>query len=238
MLLTQLDKIYNLDCLSGIKEIPDQSIDCVLTDPPYGINFNSNHRKHSTLKSTNGILNDGVDNTDFLQQIIYELDRVLKPNSHVYWFTRWDRIPLQMPLLQKYFKVKNSLIWKKNNWSMGDLTGAYAGQYESILFCQKGRRKLNEVDGKSRHSDILEFNRVPGNALIHSHQKPLDLIEFLIKKSSNENEIILDPFMGSGTTAIAAMNTNRRFIGFELDEDYFNLSNKRIDNFTDWTMIK
>jgi DNA modification methylase len=94
-----------------------------VADPPYGINFNSNHRKSSYLKTTNGIANDGIHNEEFLSDVVDELNRVLKPNSHVYWFTRWDKVQSQQPLLERYFKVKNSLIWMKNNWSMGDLGG-------------------------------------------------------------------------------------------------------------------
>ena len=134
-----------------------------------------------------------------------------------------------MPMLQEVgFNVKNNIIWMKNSWSMGDLKGSYAGQYECILFCQKGRLELNEVEGKKRHSDILMYDRVSGSNLRHSHQKPLPLIEFLIKKSSTKGGVVLDSFMGSGTTAVACVNTGRQYIGFELDEDYYKLAKKRI----------
>lgn len=160
-------------------------IDLVVTDPPYGINFYSNHSKNKeyrdSLKSVNGILND-KDNIDFLETVAIQLFRLLKQNTHMYWFTRWGKVEEQKPMLERVgFKVKNNLIWMKNNWSMGDLKGAYAGQYECILFCQKGRRELNEVDGKKRHVDILQFDRIPPNKLIHSHQKPVELLELLIK---------------------------------------------------------
>jgi DNA modification methylase len=118
----------------------------------------------------------------------------------------------------------------KNNWSMGDLKGAYAGQYETILFCQKGRKILNEIDGIKRHSDILQFDRVPPNKLNHSHEKPTDLIEFLIKKSSFVNDVVFDCFLGSGTTAVSCINTNRNFIGIEKDWDYCVVANKRIED--------
>lgn len=228
----KLNYIYQMDCLEGMKLIPDNSIDLVIADPPYGIEYYSNWSKddkyRNKVKSVNGIKNDDKDNTEFLSKVLFEIDRVLKPNSHIYWFTRWDRIALQQPLIERHFKLKNALVWMKNNWSMGDLTGAYAGQYESILFAQKGRRYLNEVDGKRRHTDILQFDRVPPNKLRHSHEKPEALIEFLIRKSSDENDVILDPFCGSGTTAVAAINTNRNFIGFEIDEEYCQIAIDRI----------
>src|SRR5690625_4424208 len=216
-----------------MKRIPDESVDLIVTDPPYGINYYSNWSKdreyRGSVKSVEGIRNDGADNIDFLSEVISELDRVLKDDRHLYWFTRWDRVHVYLPILEKHFKLKNAIIWKKNNWSMGDLQGAYAGQYEVILFAQKGRRILNEVDGRKRHPDILEYDRVPASRLRHSHEKPEELIEFLIQKSSNEGEIILDPFAGSGTTAVCATKLGRGFITTELDGEYFEIAKRRID---------
>lgn len=224
----ELNRIYNEDCIEGIRRMADESVDLVIADPPYGIDFRSGHRKKSELKSIHGIANDGFENGGFLAEVLSEIDRVLKPNSHIYWFTRWDRVALQYPLLERHFKVKNAIVWMKNNWSMGDLQGAYAGQYESILFAQKGRRSLNEVGGRTRHADILQYNRVPSGKLRHSHEKPEDLIEFLIRKSSNEGETILDPFCGSGTTAVCAKKLKRKFITFELDSDYTEIAYQRV----------
>lgn len=219
-------------------EIEGGCIDLVVTDPPYGINFNSNHSKskeyRDNLKSVDGILNDGKDNLNFLEEVATELFRLLKDNTHLYWFTRWDKVEEQKPMLEQIgFKVKNNIIWMKNNWSMGDLKGAYAGQYECILFCQKGRRELNEVDGKKRHSDILQFDRISPNKLLHSHQKPVELLELLIKKSSNENDIVLDPFMGCASTAVAAIKSGRKFLGFELDEKHYETANNRLKEYND-----
>ncbi|MCD9024341.1 DNA methyltransferase [Cohnella silvisoli] len=125
--------------------MPDEYADVAIVDSPYGIDFHSNFRKVSSLSTTEGIANDGKDNAGFLAEVIAEIHRILKPNSHIYWFTRWDKVPEHQPLLERHFSIKNSLIWMKNNWSMGDLFRAYAGQYENIIFAQKGRRLLNEV---------------------------------------------------------------------------------------------
>lgn len=226
----ELNRIYQHDCIEGMRMLPGDSVDLAIVDPPYGINFRSNHRKSGDLKTTvEGIANDGTDNGAFLSAVIDELSRVLKPDAHVYWFTRWDKVPEQQPLLERHFRVKNSLIWMKNNWSMGDLLGAYAGQYENIIFAQKGRKFLNEVDGKSRHPDILQFDRVSPSKLRHSHEKPEELIEFLIRKSSAPGDIVLSPFCGSGTDCVAAVKTDRQFISFELDRDHIETANKRLD---------
>jgi len=229
----ELNRVYQRDCIEGMRLLPDESVDLIIADPPYGIDYNSNWSKDSAyrnkVKTVDGIQNDGFDNNDFLADVLAEINRVLKPNSHIYWFTRWDRILHQQPLIEKHFKLKNALVWMKNNWSMGDLTGAYAGQYESILFAQKGRRTLNEVSGKRRHTDILQFDRIPANKLRHSHEKPEDLVEFLIRKSSNEGEIVLDPFCGSGTTAACSAKLNRQFVTFELDSEFIKIANTRLD---------
>ena len=232
--MTKVEKIIHGDCIEVLSGLPESSVDLVLTDPPYGIDFNSNwstdtaYRKAN--KSVDGILNDGKDNSGFLSDVIDELSRVMKDDSHIYWFTRWDKVPEQLPLLERYFNVKNAIIWKKNNWSMGDLQGAYAGQYEVILFAHKGRRILNEVDGKRRHPDILSYDRIPSTRLRHSHEKPEELIEFLMRKSSDVGEVVLDPFAGSGTTAAVAKRLGRDFITIELDEDYVGITRERVAN--------
>lgn len=225
-----MNEIYNGDCLKFMGNMNDNTVDLVVTDPPYGIDFNSNRRVKSDLKSTKGILNDGIDNLPFLESVALELYRVLKDDSHLYWFTRWDKLEEQIPMLRKAgFSVKNNLVWMKNSWSMGDLKGAYAGQYECIIFCQKGSLELNEVNGRKRHSDILVYDRVASSKLKHSHEKPIPLIDMLIRKSSEENQLVFDPFLGSGTTAVAAHGCNRNYKGCELDKKHYMTAKQRIE---------
>jgi DNA modification methylase len=137
-------------------------------------------------------------------------------------------VKVQQPLLERYFTVKNSLIWDKNGVSMGDLKGAYASSYENILFAHKGRRELKPVDGQQRHKDILPFNRVPSCRLVHNHQKLVELLEFLIRKSSNEGDLVLVPFCGSGSEVVAAKRMGRRFLSFELVPEYVAIANERL----------
>lgn len=115
---------------------------------------------------------------------------------------------------------------KKNNHTAGDLNNAFGRKYELIFLVNKGQKNFN---GK-RLTDVWSFDRVPHEHLIHQNQKPLSLIEQCIEKHSYENDLIFDGFMGSGTTAIAAMNTNRKFLGCELDKGYFDVAQKRIAN--------
>ena len=190
----------------------------VLTDPPYGMNFQSDHRKTKYEKIK------GDSNLDWLDDFVNEIYRVSKPNTAHYVFCSFHHIDKFKQSIEKKFKVKNVLTWVKNNTSMGDLKGDFAPKTEFIIFFHKGRKLIN---GK-RDPNVLEFKKTRNE--LHPTQKPVDMIEYMIGKFSDEGDLILDPFMGSGTTGIACLNTNRIFIGMELDETYFNIAKERIDN--------
>lgn len=211
--------LVNNDCIKHFQTIEDESIDLIISDPPYNIKFKSNRRKikYKSIENDN--------NFDWLDAFVNNSYRTLKDNSHFYCFCSFHNVDIFKQAIQKHFKVKNILIWSKNNTGMGDLYCDYAPKFEMIIFAVKGKRKLN---GK-RDSNILEFKRT-GNKL-HSTQKPIDLIEYLVTKSSNVNDIVLDPFAGSGTTAIASFNTDRSCICVEMNDDCFEVMNDRVRNY-------
>ena len=171
-----------------------------------------------------------------ISTIINPADSILIPNpetingtlkrftQHLIGFgTKTEQLQTLCLLMIAIFTIKNILIWEKNNTSMGDLKGDYAPKYEMILFATKGRRLLNG----GRDPNIVKFART-GNKL-HPTQKPVELISYLVNKSSKENDIVYDPFMGSGTTAEAAYDSNRNYIGSEIDEIYYEISLTRVD---------
>ena len=205
------------DCLDEMKKIPDGSVDMVLTDPPYGMSFQSNYRK----EKYNTIKND--DSLDWMNEFVSQSYRVAKNNTAHYVFCSFHNIDIFKQAFEKKFKIKNILVWEKNNTSMGDLKADFAPKIEFILFLQKGRRLIN---GK-RDPNIFKFART-GNKN-HPTEKPVDLNEYLLSKFSDETETVLDPFMGSGTTGVACKNLNRNFIGIELDETYYNIAKERIE---------
>lgn len=213
--MIELNKVYNEDCLQGIKNIDDKSIDLLLTDIPYGMDFQSNHRKEKHLK----IANDN--NIDWFEDWIKEIDRTCKDDAHLYIFCSHHKVEYFKYHIEKYRKVKNILIWQKNNTGMGDLYGDYAPQYEMILFCSNGNKKLNG----GRDSNIIKANRTQND--LHPTEKPVNLMEYFINKSSIENVLVLDTFAGSGSTLIAAKQTKRQFIGFEIENKYIAIINKR-----------
>jgi site-specific DNA-methyltransferase (adenine-specific) len=222
--MLELNKIYNMDCLEGMKYIEDESIDLIVTDPPYLMNYKTNYRKIKNHKFCKTILNDN--NPNLISKYIKECHRILKNNSAMYIFCNQNKIDFFKQELEKYFKIKNLIVWIKNNWTAGDLKAAYGKQYEFIFYVNKGRREIN---GK-RLTDVWYFKRVAGKQQLHQNQKPLDLIKQCILKSSNEGDLVFDGFMGSGTTAIACKELNRNFIGFELDKEYFDIANKKLEN--------
>jgi len=217
-LTLNVNSIYNGDCLELMKKIPNESIDMILTDPPYGIGFRSGHRKnkYDTIK------ND--DNLDWLDGFVDETYRVAKNNTAHYIFCSFHNIDVFKTAFQKKFIVKNILVWVKNNTTAGDLKGNFASRTEFILFLQKGKRYIN---GK-RSDNVLKYKRT--NNKLHPTEKPVPLLKHLIEKFSNTNDIVLDPFAGSGSTLVAAKEMNRRFIGIEIDKKYFETAKNRLES--------
>lgn len=205
------------DCFLLNDNIEDGSIDLIVTDPPYGMNFQSSRRKVKHKK----IEND--ENLDWLDEWFVKQYSLLKANSHAYVFCSFHNVTRFIEASKlSGFELKNLLIWYKNNHGSGDLTGDYAPQYEFILFLTKGRRILN---GK-RISNVIRCPKTSNEN--HPTEKPYELIQLLVDKSSSVGEIVLDNFFGSGSTAIACHNLGRRFIGHEIDEERFKQSQKRL----------
>ena len=220
----ELNKIYNEDCIEGMKNISDNSIDLIVTDPPYLVKYKTGRRKDNSHKFTKEILND--DNEQLLKDYIKECHRIMKNDTAMYMFCSSNKVDFFKQELEKYFIIKNMIIWVKNNHTAGDLQSAFGRKYEIVFLVNKGRSKFNGT----RLTDVWEFKRVAGKGQLHQNQKPVEMIEQCIEKHSNENDVVFDGFMGSGTTAIACINTNRNYIGFELDEEYYETSIKRINN--------
>lgn len=217
--------LINGDCITGMDKLIKRGVkvDMILTDPPYLMNYKTNGRKNKNHKFTDTIQNDN--NPNIIIDAIKRCSLLLKDGGAFYCFCNDVKIDFFKQNIERYFTVKNILIWEKNNGTIGDLTGSYRKSAEFIIFATNGRHILN---GK-RDKDVLHFKRVPSNKLVHQNQKPLKLIKYLINKSSNPGDIILDCFMGSGTTGVACRHMRREFIGFEIDETYYKIANKRVN---------
>lgn len=236
--MIELDKIYNDDCLVGMQNIPDNYIDCVICDLPYGTTQNE------------------WDSIIPLDELWEQYKRICKPNAAIVLFSQQ---PFTAKLIMSNIKMfRYEWIWEKDN-STGFLNAKRMPLkiHENILVFYESLPTYNPImrtgfkpyfskrkkpqttnyryfkaissgseDGSRYPIDIIQFNK--DKDTFHPTQKPVKLVEYLITTYTNEGDIVLDNCTGSGTTAIAAINTNRRYIGFEKDETYFKLAEKRI----------
>ena len=234
--------------------MPDESVSMILTDPPYGISYQNNftNRKHQVLEGDNGI-----DYEKFARQSY----RVLKENSHAYFFTRFDCYPYHYEcLVQAGFSVKNCMVVEKGTvGGIGDLSGSYANNAEWIIFCQKGRRAFNHttlLQNRKKEGSIFQAGREPSkkyktrfnacwfgseypkatynsvwqkqNGIYHPTVKNVVFLSWLIQTSSQPGELVFDGFMGTGSTALAAISTKRKYLGAEINPGYYETAARRI----------
>lgn len=219
------------DCLELMKDIPDESIDLLVTDPPYKIVQGGCTNKAVRLKGSNQEqLKKGTlfnNNSIKFSEWIPEVYRVLKNNSHCYIMSNDRNINELLNICEKVgFKLLNILVWGKSKHSPNRY---YLKNCEFIVFLRKGKAKnINNMGTKQ----LLLIDNVENKN--HPSEKPIKLMKILIKNSTNEQDKVLDPFMGSGSTGVACVNTNRNFVGIELDEKYFNIAKERIEKCNKW----
>lgn len=247
-------QLHNGDCLEFMKTLEDNSIDLILTDPPYGtLNF--------TKPKWDNVIN--------IEEMFFQLNRIIKKDRAILLF---NQEPFSTLLKYHNLKLfKYDWVWIKNkaggfmNANLKPLknyenisvfshsntrpnknkTGNMLYNPQNLIKERKIKKIKNNKDKESivnqQRKDIIiesKFTNYPTQVLnfnsekntLHPTQKPVDLLEYLIKTYSNENDIVLDFTMGSGSTGIACLNTNRSFIGCELDENYFNIAKDRIEN--------
>lgn len=228
----ELDNIYNMDCLEGMSSIPDGSVDLVVTDPPYRITATGNvngtmggYMNNTELGRKGKIFeNNDIDIEDYLPHF----HRVLKEDAHCYIMCNNLNLPHFFDVVSKSgFRFIKLLVWDKQNKICGRY---YMSQVEHIFLLRKGAdKKINDCGV----SDLISIPNLKEKTMegrnVHDSQKPVELMKVFIECSSLPGEVVLDPFMGSGTTAVAAVESGRRFIGFEIDPEYHRDSLKRLD---------
>lgn len=222
--MLKTNEIYNIDCMEGLKLINDNSIDLVIIDPPYLLNINKVKNVSNMNKYANDLLNlkDGFD----LKVLDLLIQKMKKINIYIYCSKR------QVKDLLNYFSNKNCnheiLTWHKQNPSPL-INNNYLPDTEYILFFREKGVKLYGNYHTKRKYYISLTNKVDKQKYKHPTIKPLELIEYHIENSSKEGDLILDCFAGSGTTLVGAINKNRRYIGFEIDKNYYEIAKKRIE---------
>jgi len=220
--------LWQGDCLELMKNIESDSIDCVINDPPYKTTSRGNSGGTSgMLKDKDFIKGNGGfkhNNLNF-EEVFNELYRIMKDKAHGYLFCNNKNLIMFHHLLENArFNIFKTLIWAKNT----AITNMYyMDNHEYIIFFRKGEsKKINDCGTKS----VLPFSNPKPK--IHPSQKPIKLLEVLITNSTKQGETVLDFTMGSGSTGVACLNTNRQFIGIELDKTYFDIAEKRIKDHT------
>lgn len=231
-------ELYNTDCIAHMRSIPSESIDLIVTDPPYPITArgsagNSGGMMQTDLSKRGKIFEfNDVKISDYAP----EFYRLLKDGSHCYVMTNHvNLIEMLNVFTESGFHFIKSLIWDKGNKIMGTF---YMSQFEYILFFRKGYGKSINNCGTS---DILSIPNKKtkdfgDGSNLHDTEKPIELMKILIENSSNDGDVVLDPFMGVGSTGIACKECNRSFIGCEIDKEYFDIAKQRIDSIREFNI--
>lgn len=225
------------DCLEVLKSIDTGTVDLIVTDPPYGINYKSNKqlgntRSGHTETTREGHYFDAIKGDSVLPTAwLPEAYRVLKNDSAIYVFCRWDKWPeLFSVVIGSGFKPKNMIVMNKSNHGMGDLKGAYANKHELVMYAVKGRHLLRMPRGRPK--DIIDAPvKYSGAKRLHPNEKPVSWLTGFIEESSDEAGVVLDPFMGSGSTGEAALNLSRSFVGVEVEDSYYSIASERLAQF-------
>lgn len=278
--------IYNADCLVAFRELSDNSVDLIATDPPYFLDGMDNDWSHQNLKKKQsrakaigglpvGMKFDpeqGKRLEKFFEQVSRESLRVLKPGGFLISFSQ-GRLYHRLSIAAENagFEVRDMLVWehgggqgkaftqdhfvKKMNLPVDEQesiitklqnrkTPQLRPKFEAILLAQKPKNGtfvnnwlkwntgLIKTDFDVQQTTIFKYNKPNKRKTIdHMTVKPVDLMERLIEVFSIPGQVVLDPFLGSGTTGVAALRTNRKFIGFEIDKNYFDISKKRLQDY-------
>lgn len=221
------NKIIQGDCLSVLRGVPDRSIDLILTDPPYGIDFLStwtdNHDKIENDKMSDWL--------PLMKDFLIEAKRILTDTGCCCCCCGGGGKKPVTALFTieaiKHFHLIQTLVWRK----FIGLGWRYRPSYENILILSKSKDKYNFYDTSKKCSNVIEsINQDIPQEGEHPTKKPVELMARLIAIHSKTDDIILDPFLGSGTTAVACKTLSRRFIGIELSEKYCEIARKRLAN--------
>ena len=233
------------DCLELLKTLPAGSVDAVVTEPPYGHNNNNNgdliSRREAALgrgdydaaRDDRPIANDGTEANELVRAAFAEFARLLVPGGCCCCcccggggpdpqFARWSL------WLDEVLEFKQMVVWDKGPMGMG---WHYRRSYETVLVAQKSGSACKWYDDSKRVENIIrpgKFGKIIPNATQHPTEKPVGLMAHFINLHTIPGDTILDPFMGSGTTGVACVQTGRNFIGIEIDPHYFEVAQKRI----------
>lgn len=225
------NKIYNIDCIEYMKTLPNESVDSIITDPPYNISRENNFKTMGRAGIDFGEWDKKFNLTDWIKIA----NSKIKKGGNIIVFNDWKNMTEITKELEKCgFEIKDLIRWEKSNPMPRNRDRRFITDYEVAVWAVKkgGKWTFNRLDEKYERPLIKcgitskkekEFGG-------HPTQKPIEVMKWIIERLTNKGDIVLDPFMGSGTTGVACTLTDRYFIGLELDNTYFDIAKQRIEN--------
>jgi len=247
--MLETNHIYCINCLQGLKKLNDESVDCIITDPPYGVSQRGKKISRKSLSSKSWKRNmdikldfgkwDNFETEDeffkFTESWFKECVRVLKQKSWIYIFFDKQKIGYFDLILAPKYGVKSRAIftWLKTNPTPSFRKVNWLSASEFIWVGSKGSCKLKNF---LNQTDMFNYMLTPNKSIYgkteHPTEKPEELIKKFVLVSTHKGDLVLDPFMGSGTTAVVCKQTGRNFIGFEISQKYVDIANKRLSQQT------
>lgn len=209
------NQIYQMDCLDGIKGIPTGSTKLIVSDPPYFLGMTHNGQRGSFV--------DLAICKPFYKELFQEYKRILRPDGEVYFFTDWRGYAFYYPIFDAILGCRNLIVWDK----MAGPGSFYSFQHEFILFHCVDNQQTKKGGNVWRSKGFSAGAKSTNGEKVHPTQKTIEIIEKIVTENSKEGDLVVDTFGGSGTTAVVCRKTGRDYIIFELDEDNFDISQRR-----------
>lgn len=231
--------LINDDCFSVLRTIPDHSIDLILTDPPYNIaKYSTGNLKFGWRSEINNDLAEWDLVELHPQDLIEEFKRILKPTGNIFIFCSYNIIGDYHKVFDPEFDTFQFMVWHKTNPVPNFRKSSFLNSCELIISCWNKGHTWNFSNQKEIHN-FIESGICMGNERVkdangknlHPTQKPVSILEKIIRIASNENDIVLDCFNGVGSTGVAALKNNRRYLGIEIEEPYIAASERRLEIF-------
>ncbi|MBE6835659.1 MAG: site-specific DNA-methyltransferase [Ruminococcaceae bacterium] len=229
--------VFNDDCFEVLKKIPDNSIDLILTDPPYNISqYSTGNMKFDWRADRNNDLAEWDLVPLQPQSLVNEFKRILSPKGNIFVFCSYNIIGEYHKVFDPEFDTFQFMVWHKTNPVPNFRKSSFLNSCELIISCWNKGHTWNFTNQNEMHNFVesgicmgKERIKTQDGKYLHPTQKPVSILKKIIKIASNENDVVLDCFCGVGSTGVAALESNRRFIGVEIEKTYYDATIKRLE---------
>lgn len=230
--------LINDDCFSVLKQIPDNSVDLILTDPPYNIaKYSTGNLKFDWRSDINNDLAEWDLEELQPKELVGEFKRILSPHGNIFMFCSYNIIGEYHKAFDSEFDTFQFMVWHKTNPVPNFRKSSFLNSCELIVGCWNKGHTWNFTNQKDMHNFIesgicmgSERVKAADGSNLHPTQKPVSILEKIVKIASNKNDVVLDCFNGVGSTGVAALKNDRRYIGIEIDKTYMKATEKRLKN--------